>query len=290
MDRSKFEKLPTENMPFPPLKFFLCMDFLKTREKRGQVWLFDADDDGFEAAYLAARRAEKRVYDDSQARALPFSPPVFEQQNEWKMRAASANFFFDRAAKTGFWPQKILDLGCGNGWFTRLLAEKFDGETLGLDVNFEELEQAARLFSGEKTAFAHGDIFRADLPERHFDAIFLNASAQYFEDFERLGERLLALLSEKKGSRVVILDTPFYSKKEVTAARERSRQHYFLTKNERMAERYFHRSWAELAGFEWNSHFGGPSFFEKWTEKSVRFFSNETRPPFPQIEILGKRK
>lgn len=62
---------------------------------------------------------------------------------------------------------KILDLGCGTGWFAGKLGEL--GPTMGIDLSEQAIAQARSQFSG--IAFEAGDLFKIELPEQHFDVV-----------------------------------------------------------------------------------------------------------------------
>ncbi len=54
---------------------------------------------------------------------------------------------------------EILEVGCGNGWLTHQLADIPGTRVTGLDINFTELQQAARVFSNDPNLrFIHGDM------------------------------------------------------------------------------------------------------------------------------------
>ncbi len=77
----------------------------------------------------------------------------------------------------------LLELGCGNGWLSRRLAEGLRCEVCGVDVNRAELAQAARVFAASpRLSFVAGDIHTLPLPPPRFDAIVLPACIQYFAD------------------------------------------------------------------------------------------------------------
>ena len=90
-------------------------------------------------------------------------------------------------------PRRIVDLGCGPGHVTKLLAERWSkAETVGIDNAPAMLERARRDFPA--LAFRLEDIaaWRAEPP---VDLIFTNAALQWLDDHEHLFPRLLAQLA-----------------------------------------------------------------------------------------------
>ena len=90
-------------------------------------------------------------------------------------------------------PQRIVELGCGPGHVTQLLAERWpNAETVGIDNAPAMLERARRDFPAH--AFRFGDIaaWRAEPP---VDLIFTNAALHWLDDHEHLLPRLLAQLN-----------------------------------------------------------------------------------------------
>jgi len=90
-------------------------------------------------------------------------------------------------------PRRIVDLGCGPGHVTKLLAERWpEGETVGIDNSSAMLERARHDFP--TLAFRLGDIadWRADPP---VDLIFTNAALHWLDDHDQLFPHLLAQLN-----------------------------------------------------------------------------------------------
>lgn len=200
------------------------------------VYLSGELNSSFEQAYLSVRRAEDRIYPDELVRQLPFVPPEHKHYQEWKMRR-----YIDRRLSND--PEvghaaRILDLGCGNGWFSHLMASRTKGEVLGLDVNHSELVQAARLFSSANCHFAWGDIFEDKWPAACFDLIVLLSAIQYFPSLSDLLNRLLSLLAPD--GEIHIADSPLYATVyEADKARERSSA-YFQNLGFLSAGAYYH--------------------------------------------------
>jgi trans-aconitate 2-methyltransferase len=86
-------------------------------------------------------------------------------------------------------PARVVDLGCGPGNSTTVVARRWPGaEVTGIDNSNAMLETAAREYP--QGTWRHGDIatWRADKP---FDVIFSNAALQWVPDHGKLFPRLL---------------------------------------------------------------------------------------------------
>lgn len=200
----------------------------------------------FESNYLAVRAKENRVYSDEIVATLPYVETNHSQYQEWKLRQKTIQRFVGYLKQKSY--KNVLDIGCGNGWFTNIIAQNIEGDIIGLDVNKEELEQGRRVFLSPQLTFAYGDIFQAEFKET-FDLIVLNASIQYFPDLKLLFQRLKSLLSNE--GEIHILDSPFYStQKESQAAQQRTIAYYTQLGYPEMGQFYFHHQLSDLEGFK----------------------------------------
>ncbi|MFG1296182.1 trans-aconitate 2-methyltransferase [Xanthobacter variabilis] len=87
----------------------------------------------------------------------------------------------------------VVDLGCGPGNSTELIAARFpDAEVLGLDTSPAMLEAARKRLP--RARFEIGDASTFTLP-RPADLIFANAVLQWVPDHEAVFPRLLSLLA-----------------------------------------------------------------------------------------------
>lgn len=197
-----------------------------------------------EALYLQIRTQEGRLLSDEAVLQLPNVPNASPYFGEWSWRKRTLGRFKQYVRRTQKSPLRILDLGCGNGWMARHLAENTDWEVWAVDVNRAELEQGARLFAGKNLQFYFADISAAELPLEYFDQIVLAASVQYFSDLRGLIARLRSLLRE--GGEIHVLDSPFYdSEAQQTAAKARSLAYYTQKGLVEMAAFYHHHRWEE---------------------------------------------
>jgi trans-aconitate 2-methyltransferase len=100
----------------------------------------------------------------------------------------------DLLARVTQTPRRIVDLGCGPGTSTRLLAARFpDAEILALDNSEPMLAEARRRLPDVR--FEAADIAKWR-PRQRPDLIFANAALQWLPDHESLFPRLMSYLAE----------------------------------------------------------------------------------------------
>jgi ubiquinone/menaquinone biosynthesis C-methylase UbiE len=225
----------------------------------------------FTAAYLRVREKEGRVLSDAQLLKLPRFEGSEALQKEWQLREDSAK----RLLKilNNQYPKKanVLDIGCGNGWFTNSLAGAGFNAT-GIDVNLPELEQAARVFKHKNVSFVFADVFEWE-PEEAFDAVIISAVLQYFPSPKALFKQLFEVNPSLK--KIYILDTSFYKERDKAAAKSRTKNYYAQYGIPEMAKHYHHLSVEEL----------GPTAKTIYTppHKILRKLIGSS--PFPIIEV-----
>lgn len=82
--------------------------------------------------------------------------------------------------------EQILDLGCGDGRLTALLAEQVpQGSVLGIDASTNMIALAQKSFDRDNLRFACNDINEMDFCDR-FDLVFSNAALHWIHDHQRL--------------------------------------------------------------------------------------------------------
>jgi trans-aconitate 2-methyltransferase len=98
-------------------------------------------------------------------------------QKEWGSKIISELQFTGK--------ERVLDLGCGDGFLTRLIADFLPrGSVLGIDAS-EGMIKAAREYETENVSFQLMDIDAVDF-ENEFDLIFSNAALHWINDHVRL--------------------------------------------------------------------------------------------------------
>ena len=192
----------------------------------------------FEDVYLEVREKEGWICSDEKVKKLPHVSISDVHNDIWKKRRATANKFVSYLSKKK--PKEIIEVGCGNGWFSNFLAHHTHATILGIDINESELTQANRVFSHKRLNYAYADVFNLER-EPTADIIVLNGSVQYFADPKSLIKTLRKFI--KPGGEIHILDSPIYSDDEKAAkAKERTVNYFDKLGFPRMAKFYNHHT------------------------------------------------
>jgi SAM-dependent methyltransferase len=82
--------------------------------------------------------------------------------------------------------RKVVDLGCGFGWFCRWVREQGAAEVLGIDVSENMLARARAGTTDAAITYLRADMERVELPEAAFDIAYSSLALHYIENLERL--------------------------------------------------------------------------------------------------------
>jgi SAM-dependent methyltransferase len=92
-----------------------------------------------------------------------------------------------RALLPNLWGLRVVDLGCGYGWFCRWAHEQGAREVLGLDVSEKMLARARAINPDvEGVTYAKADVEKLELPEASFDVAYSSLAFHYVKDLARL--------------------------------------------------------------------------------------------------------
>ncbi|MEM7476197.1 MAG: methyltransferase domain-containing protein, partial [Planctomycetota bacterium] len=101
----------------------------------------------------------------------------------------------DLVARIAIQPQNIVDLGCGPGNSTQVLAERWPSASLlGIDNSPAMIDAAKQKYAKQK--WGKADI-RTWQPESPFDLVFSNAAIQWLPEHEKLIPRLFSWVASK---------------------------------------------------------------------------------------------
>lgn len=97
---------------------------------------------------------------------------------------------------------RIVDLGCGFGWFCRFAREQGAAHVLGIDVSENMLARAKATTDDRAISYRHADLERLSLPAAAFDLAYSSLTLHYIADLPRLmAEARRALVP---GARLVV--------------------------------------------------------------------------------------
>lgn len=82
--------------------------------------------------------------------------------------------------------KRVLDLGCGFGWFARWAREHGAHHVLGLDVSRNMIARAVSDTTDPAVEYRIADLERLRLPAKSFDLAYSSLTFHYVEDFGRL--------------------------------------------------------------------------------------------------------
>ena len=74
---------------------------------------------------------------------------------------------------------RVLDLGCGFGWFCRWARERGAAQVVGLDLSDKMLAQARANTSDMSITYERADLEQLDLPEACFDLVCSSLAVHY---------------------------------------------------------------------------------------------------------------
>ena len=228
----------------------------------------------FEKKYIQVRALESRLYTDEELVHLPEIGAAHPRLREWQLRKQSARrlVHYISRKRTNL---DILEVGCGNGWLTHQLAEIPGTKVTGVDINFTELQQAARVFSNDPNLrFIHGDIRSGLLEERRFDLILFAATLEHFPSPKKILHLCLSHL--KRAGEIHLIDTTFYKPEEVKGEERRTLAYYTSFGYPEMADYYFHHTYDDLRSFRYSVMYNPRDFRN-------RFFKNKSQHPWVRI-------
>ncbi|MBP9946827.1 MAG: class I SAM-dependent methyltransferase [Vicinamibacteria bacterium] len=104
---------------------------------------------------------------------------------------------------------RVLDLGCGFGWFARWAAEAGGASVLGLDISERMLDRARAATTSANITYRRADLETVELPKSSFELAFSSLAFHYVVElgalFERVGRSLV-----RGGKLVFSMEHPIY--------------------------------------------------------------------------------
>ena len=107
----------------------------------------------------------------------------------------------------------FLDVGCGNGWVVRTVAQRKQCiSSVGIDKSRQMIKRAKKLTTSTKEEYLHADIESLDV-EKRFDYVFAMESIYYSESVDVTLRKIFGLL---KNGGVFFCGTDFYTENTAT--------------------------------------------------------------------------
>ncbi len=223
----------------------------------------------FETLYLRLRQQEGRIYTDEELAQLPGIANTHPHYKEWRIRKDSSQKLVDHLKKKNK-PLDILEIGCGNGWLSHRLSSIPDSKVIGTDINFTEIQQAARVFQNiANLHFMYTHTESGMFKEKKFDTIVFAASIQYFPSLSEAIKSIVRLL--KPGGEIHIIDSHFYSIAQLGEAKQRSIIYYQSAGFPEMADCYFHHSLDDLKNYNYSILYDPKKLFTKFSRSKNPF-------------------
>ncbi|MGY6039257.1 class I SAM-dependent methyltransferase [Aeromonas sp. AE23HZ002T15] len=106
--------------------------------------------------------------------------------------------------------KRVLDLGCGYGWFCRAVREQGAAETVGIDLSARMLARAAELTQDAGIHYRQGDLSRLDLAGESFDLVYSSLALHYLPEVAPLFAQIHGALGAG-GSFVFSVEHPIFT-------------------------------------------------------------------------------
>ncbi|MGZ7458820.1 class I SAM-dependent methyltransferase [Pseudomonas sp. Ma2-10] len=82
--------------------------------------------------------------------------------------------------------KRVIDLGCGYGWFCRSARAAGAAEVIGVDVSEKMLARARELTDDPGISYRLGDLEQLALPSQEFDLVYSSLTLHYLPDLAPL--------------------------------------------------------------------------------------------------------
>jgi SAM-dependent methyltransferase len=106
--------------------------------------------------------------------------------------------------------RKVLDLGCGFGWFSRWARENGAAHVLGIDVSKKMLAQASATTPDTEITYSRADMERLDLLPASFGLVYSSLALHYIANLDGLLSQVQRSLVQG-GSLIFSVEHPIYT-------------------------------------------------------------------------------
>lgn len=106
--------------------------------------------------------------------------------------------------------KRVLDLGCGMGWFCRWAAEQGAASVLGIDLSANMLDRARAMGGPDTIAYRQADLDELTLAPASFDLVYSSLAFHYLRDLPRLWTEVAVALVPR-GCFVFSVEHPMFT-------------------------------------------------------------------------------
>lgn len=106
--------------------------------------------------------------------------------------------------------RRVVDLGCGFGWFSRWAHEQDAASVIGVDVSTKMLDRARAETALPTIEYRCVDLDELELEESSCDVVFSSLTLHYVQDLDRL-LAMTASAIQQNGSLVFSVEHPIFS-------------------------------------------------------------------------------
>jgi len=114
-----------------------------------------------------------------------------------------------RAMLPGLAGKRVVDLGCGFGWFARWAREHGAATVFGLDLSEKMIARARAATTDPAIEYRIANLETIELPEAAFDFAYSALTFHYIQDFVRLVRQIYGALTQGS-SFVFTIEHPIY--------------------------------------------------------------------------------
>lgn len=106
--------------------------------------------------------------------------------------------------------KRVIDLGCGFGWFCRFAIERGAKSVLGIDISKNMIKKANSFPSNSSISYKVADLDEITLSKGSFDFAYSSLTFHYIKDFARLMRNIYDSLTPKSYF-VFTMEHPIYT-------------------------------------------------------------------------------
>lgn len=147
----------------------------------------------------------QNVYDD---------PEFFAKYSQFRRSLEGLNGAAEWPALRSMLPElaglRVLDLGCGFGWFCRYARSSGATSVVGIDLSAKMLQRAREDTDDPSITYVRGAIEELDFPANSFDLAYSSLALHYVEDFDGVCECIERVVAPQGGF-VFSVEHPIYT-------------------------------------------------------------------------------